>query len=444
MNHHPCYSALSNSSHPAASALGRYSVGTDHGKTTGHSRTGTPWLPSGFLAAALMAGFVLSPATSRANLLANPGFESHSGNRATGWTWFGNAFCETNYMRGGTNSLKLFGNWSSPGNASGAYQTHPAFDGETWTFSGYGMHPSGDALVGANFALLKIVWFSGPNGTGTALQPLPGPGARFGDAPGIETVLLTNSTPTNVWHLLSASGSAPPGTVSVQLLVLFIQPNYEGGSAWFDDLSAVAWIQGFVNVPVYVGLNLIANPLNAQPDNYVSNVIHALPDGTAIYRFDPVTQAYNDAITYFAGVGWYGRSGDPADPALILAPGEAFWLESPQETYITFVGTLRIGSLTNALPNGCSLKSSMLPADGYFSSLGFPAEPNDEAWIYTHVGFQHYQFDEFDLVWYPMEPWLAAGEGAIFRLSRSRNWIQTYDPAPAAPQIMRNHESLNR
>jgi hypothetical protein len=39
------------------------------------------------------------------------------------------------------------------------------------------------------------------------------------------------------WQFLQASGTAPAGTVGVQVLALFLQPNFEGGSAWFDDLS---------------------------------------------------------------------------------------------------------------------------------------------------------------------------------------------------------------
>ena len=40
------------------------------------------------------------------------------------------------------------------------------------------------------------------------------------------------------WQPVLASGQAPPGTQSVQLMALFLQPNYEGGSLWFDNLSA--------------------------------------------------------------------------------------------------------------------------------------------------------------------------------------------------------------
>ncbi len=191
--------------------------------------------------AAVAMTLALSTVKGYANLLTNPGFESGNGSQVSDWTSFGNAWQSTNHARSGTCSLKLYGTWIGTWNASGVYQTLPARPGQRWTLSGYGLNASDDPLAGQNYALKKIVWFNGPNGTGQALQPLPGPGAFGGANPGIESAQLTNGTPTNVWQFLSASGVAPPGTMSVQLLGgLFLQPNYETGAAWFDDLKASA------------------------------------------------------------------------------------------------------------------------------------------------------------------------------------------------------------
>lgn len=185
----------------------------------------------------LIGGWLAMPSVASANVLANPSFEAG----LTGWTTFGNAYADPAYAQEGTQALKLFGNWSSAWNASGAFQNVTAGAGQNWTFSGFGFDPSADAVTGGNqnLALLKIVWFDGPNGTGTALQPLAGPGAIFGSNPGIESGQLNASTPLDAWQPLSAGGEAPAGTQSVQLLVIFLQPNYEGGSLWFDNLTAV-------------------------------------------------------------------------------------------------------------------------------------------------------------------------------------------------------------
>jgi len=194
---------------------------------------------SSFTSLGLALALALSAATSHATGLANPGFEAGDGNQVSDWTCFGNARQATNHARSGAYSLKLFGNWSGPWNASGVYQTLPARPGQRWTLSGYGLNASDDLLAGQNYALMKIVWWSGPHGTGEMLQPLSGTGALSGENPGIESAMLTNDTPTDSWQFLAASGVAPPGTMSVQLLGgLFLQPNNESGAAWFDDLKA--------------------------------------------------------------------------------------------------------------------------------------------------------------------------------------------------------------
>src|SRR5690242_19773137 len=175
----------------------------------------------------------LSSLTMKAQVFVNGGFEQG----LTGWTTFGNAFGDDAYAESGTNALKIYGNWSTPGNATGAYQALPAAAGQTWTLEGFGLDPAEDAVAGTNqnFALLKLVWFDGPNGTGNALQPMPGPGAAFGAYPGVESERLNAQTPLGTWVRLSASGVAPAGTASVQIFGgLFIQPNFEGGSLWFD------------------------------------------------------------------------------------------------------------------------------------------------------------------------------------------------------------------
>ncbi|MCU0789416.1 MAG: LamG domain-containing protein [Verrucomicrobia bacterium] len=280
---------------------------------------------------ALVAALALHAANSQAGLLANPGFESGAGERVSDWTWFGNAWQSTNHVRSGTYSLKLYGNWSGPWNASGASQTLPARPGQRWTLSGYGLNASDDALAGQNYALMKIVWFGGPNGTGEELQPLPGPGALTGDNPGIESALLTNGTPTDVWQFLSASGVAPPGTMSVQLLGgLFLQPATDTGAVWFDDLKATAtpvwghalsldgtddhvnlpdiWfgnvftLEAWVFVRSHNNWSRVMDLGNGMP---MDNIVLALSDGTS---GRPAFQAY-------AGTSWQGITApDPLPP----------------------------------------------------------------------------------------------------------------------------------
>jgi hypothetical protein len=170
------------------------------------------------------------------NLLTNPSFES----ALTGWTGYGNVYVENLYAQDGTRSLKMYGTWSSPWNASGAFQNLTASPGQLWIFSGFGLNPATDGVPAGNLniALLKIIWFDGANATGNQLQPLPGQGAVFGQFPGIESNQINAASPPDEWQAVLASGEAPPNTQSAQLMAIFLQPNYEGGSLWFDNLLA--------------------------------------------------------------------------------------------------------------------------------------------------------------------------------------------------------------
>jgi len=86
------------------------------------------------------------------------------------------------------------------------------------------------------------------------------------------------------------------------------------------------------------GLSIIANPLN-YGDNHL-NTILPLPDsasGTTIYRFDPATQNYGEAITFIGfGLGWI--SADPRSDWLVLNPGEGVFIQTFDPRDITFVG----------------------------------------------------------------------------------------------------------
>ncbi|MDX2131839.1 MAG: PEP-CTERM sorting domain-containing protein [Planctomycetota bacterium] len=176
------------------------------------------------------AGLLAS--TAQASVLVNPGFETGTapGNGdfggSPGWITFGNVFTVSTPNpapvgpRSGTGALKQFGTF--PG-VSGAFQVFPASAGEQWSLSGYGLNSSADAMQAENFALLKIAFKNAAN-------------AEIGFA---ESAFITNATVQDQWHALSANGVAPAGTVTVELFALFVQPNFNGGAAFFDDLAAV-------------------------------------------------------------------------------------------------------------------------------------------------------------------------------------------------------------
>jgi len=169
---------------------------------------------------------------ARANVLANPGFEAGTapGNPdaygAAGWNAFGNVYTVSAANpvpvgpHGGTGALKEFGTF--PG-VSGVFQSFSASPGDLWSMTGWGLNASSDLMQPDNFGLLKISFFN----------------SGGGEIAGFESNHIDVNSPVDQWFALSASGVAPAGTVSVNLFCLFVQPNFNGGSAHFDDISAV-------------------------------------------------------------------------------------------------------------------------------------------------------------------------------------------------------------
>jgi hypothetical protein len=179
-----------------------------------------------------LSAAVLACNTASANLIVNSGFEMGGAAGApdvygaSGWTAFGNVFNEFSPNplaagpHSGIGSLKEFGTF--PG-VSGAFQSFPAAAGEAWSASGFGLNSSGDAMQADNFGLLKV---SFQDAGGTELL-------------GLESAHITISSPLDQWQQLDVNGIAPAGTDHVNIFALFVQPNFNGGSTIFDDVTAV-------------------------------------------------------------------------------------------------------------------------------------------------------------------------------------------------------------
>lgn len=177
--------------------------------------------------ACVIAAIGLAVGTAQA-MLVNGGFESGTGGAADGWIQFNNAYRTSTTdtaspitAHSGAYAMKLFGNWGGPWNAAGALQIFAAAPGEIWDVQGYGLNWSSDKLLGQNFGLLKLSWRD----------------AADQEIGGVESQHITSSTPVDQWQFLQATGAAPAGTTGVQVFALFLQPNFEGGSAWFDDMT---------------------------------------------------------------------------------------------------------------------------------------------------------------------------------------------------------------
>jgi len=173
---------------------------------------------------------VAAPSNAQSpNLLQNPGFELGT---FFGWGTFTNAFLETanppqfqpntgNYM------ASIFGGFWGTFNTSGIFQSFPASPAEVYEMDCFSRHFSGDALIGAgapgsNWVIMKITFFDGSQ-------------TEIG---GVEATILDGTYATDVWHYNPPiRAMAPPGTTSVQPLIIFLQPGLDPGAAHVDDLT---------------------------------------------------------------------------------------------------------------------------------------------------------------------------------------------------------------
>ncbi|MFN9992911.1 MAG: hypothetical protein ACK54H_06165 [Phycisphaerales bacterium] len=169
----------------------------------------------------LLGGSVLfddaSFAAVNLNGLANGGFESNFVN----WTKFNNAFIDSTFVRTGTKSVKMFGCWCGPYNATGCFQDTPATAGEAFEATAYVGTKGADRISGDNFAVLNIEFRDAGN---NLISYVSAPAADANTAP-------------DVWHPVTVSGVAPAGTVKARVVPLHIQPATAGGAVWFDDIT---------------------------------------------------------------------------------------------------------------------------------------------------------------------------------------------------------------
>lgn len=164
----------------------------------------------------------LVAASASAQLL-NGSFELGTGNDATSWGRFGNAYVQEANVRTGLRSAKLFGNFDGNFNVTGIFQDIAFVPGTTGVSASiYGYNPSDDAIDPANTALLKLIYRdSGDN-----------------DLLANEVNLDTSTGMQDSWQLLTATlGAAPANTAKVSVFLLYLQPAFGGGAAYFDDAS---------------------------------------------------------------------------------------------------------------------------------------------------------------------------------------------------------------
>jgi hypothetical protein len=174
--------------------------------------------------------FVIATAAS-ANELANPGFETGD---FTGWGYFGNAYVEDEIPEEpghfvpyeGLYLCSMFGNWSGGFNVSGIFQEFPTCEGDEWHLSCKARHSGWDPMtvdgVDDNWMVMKIAWFD----------------SAHTEFEGVEMRILDGTDSIDTWFDRGPLvGIAPPGAVTMQALILYLQPLWDGGAGHVDNVE---------------------------------------------------------------------------------------------------------------------------------------------------------------------------------------------------------------
>ena len=167
------------------------------------------------------------------------------------------------------------------------------------------------------------------------------------------------------------------------------------------------------------GFALISNPLTAS-DNSIKALFAGVPEGTQVYKYSGT--AFKTATFTFGEFG-------PADAAaLTVVPGEGVFVRNPtaQPMNITFVGEVPQGTLSNPLPVGLSIRSSMVPQEGTAAELGLKGGEGDQIFQFNATT-QKYATSTFTFGdWGPALGKLAVGEAVFIKKVAAGTWDRTF------------------
>ncbi len=194
--------------------------------------------------------------------LSNPSFED-SGGSLDAWTTYGNSIgnvsAQSEVSLDG-HALKMYGQFNSPGNFSGAYQGIAVEAGDSVTADASAYIRSQDTLFGkSNEVFMKLNYFSE---FGAALGSAE-------DLGGTSIMIADGSTVEDTWLAHQLTDIAPVGAEEVRLFFEFHQPGNDNGAIHIDavslDVSTITLL-GDINGDGFVGLldlDLILGTWNA-------------------------------------------------------------------------------------------------------------------------------------------------------------------------------------
>jgi hypothetical protein len=197
-------------------------------------------------------------------------------------------------------------------------------------------------------------------------------------------------------------------------------------------------VVGYVNQPLQVGFNMVANPLDFQgvsaPDNVTNVMGQTLPVGTRVYVWNGATYEISSFAKNKAGTAtnW--------SPVIMMDPGRGAWVQIPAGTAQTntFTGEVKQGTLSNTnIPGGggYSMLGSIAPVGGFINTnLLYDGGANDRIFKWTNNGTSS-GYSIFSYAknkagtatnWTPVVPQISVAEGFWLQSSAGQTWVRNF------------------
>ena len=173
---------------------------------------------------------------------------------------------------------------------------------------------------------------------------------------------------------------------------------------------------GFANLIAPPGHSLFTALLfRFSTEQTVASQINVTVDGASLFKLDGNGFLANNYLD-----GW-------SDPAMLLTLGEGWYFRNPSTApfFLTIIGYLQVGTLTNSLPAGYSLCASLVPQPGLLGDLLlFPATPGVKVFRFDQVSqsMQTHTLNGSD--WQPAQPSVGLGEAFFVHAPAPLNWIR--------------------
>lgn len=176
---------------------------------------------------------------------------------------------------------------------------------------------------------------------------------------------------------------------------------------------------GYVTIAVPPGFSMISNPLNA-PSNTIAALFPNSADGTTICKFD--TSLFRLTNNIVKDGVWKNK-----DEKLVPGEGAIFFNPTTDFKTLNFVGEVSQGRLTNAIPAGLSIRSSIIPQPGRLSQdLGFPLADGDVVHLFDRDQQKYVVYPFSASEWEKNQPIIGVGESFWIGKTSPDNWVREF------------------